>query len=230
MNAAKAFFNAIHLAQKPAAIGLISILGLGITAALASAISSLLALLVPVLLTATKAAIFGYLPFMAGFIALNLKEQHQTKETHTIPLLPPFKPYEKCMTQEENTNDVLITSPPIESIFKLHVAPKPPTWEQWILNQIRQEITETQSEPEIQETSPPIKNPPQSKIKPLNNRLANTVICWQALYQVSTWLDDTKASELKNIASKLEIPKYRHMNKTQLLVSISEHDLSEITA
>lgn len=230
MNAAKAFFNAIHLAQKPAAIGLISILGLGITAALASAISSLLALLVPVMLAATKAAIFGYLPFMAGFIALNLKEQHQTKETHTIPLLPPFKPYEKCRIQEENTNDVLITPPPIESIFKLHVAPKQPSWEQWILNQIRREITETQSEPEIQETSPPIENPPQSKIKPLNNRLANTVICWQALHQVSTWLDETKASELKNIASKLKIPKYRQMNKTQLLVSISEHDLSEITA
>jgi hypothetical protein len=230
MNAAKAFFNAIHLAQKPAAIGFISILGLGITAALASAISSLLALLVPVLLTATKAAIFGYLPFMAGFIALNLKEQHQTKETHTITLLPPFKHYKKCMIQEEHTNNVLITPPPIESIFKLHLAPKQPTWEQWILKQIRLETRETQSEPEIQETSPPIENPAQSNIKPVNNRLANTVICWQALHQVSTLLDDTKASELKNIASKLEIPKYRHMNKTQLLVSISEHDLSEITA
>jgi hypothetical protein len=137
MNAAKAFFNAIYLAQKHAKIGFISILGLGITTALASAISSLLALLVPVLLTATKAAIFGYLPFMAGFIALNLKEQHQTKETHTINLLPPTKHYEECITQEENTNDVLITPPPIESIFKLHVAPKQPTWEQWILKQIR---------------------------------------------------------------------------------------------
>jgi hypothetical protein len=212
--------NAIKLAQKPAAIGFISILGLGITTALASAISALLALLVPVLLLATKAAIFGYLPFLAGLIALKIKQQRQTKETHTIALLPPSKPYPKRNNQEEIENDVLIANPPIETIFKLYTAPKQRSWEQWILDQIQLETSKAQSEPEIKEVLQPIEKPAKYNIKPLSNRLASSIVCWQAFNQVSELLSKIKASELKSIASELQIPKYRNMNKSQLLLEI----------
>ncbi len=227
---ATTFLNAVKLAQKPAAIGLFAILGLGITTALTTAISTLIALVIPVLATATKAAIFGYPLFLAGTIALNIKQQCQTKESLTIALLPPSKPYEKRINQVEITNEVLITPPAIESIFKLHVAPKQPTWEQRILEQIRPETPESQFDTEIQEISQLIEQPAKSNIKPLSNRLATSIVCWQAIGKVSELLDDTKASEMKSIASKLEIPKYRSMNKTQLLAAISEHDLPEIAA
>jgi hypothetical protein len=35
---------------------------------------------------------------------------------------------------------------------------------------------------------------------------------------------------MKSIAAKLKISKYRNMNKTQLLVAISEKDFTEIAA
>jgi hypothetical protein len=93
---ATSFFHAIKLAQKPAAIGFVTILALGITTTLATAISALLALLIPVCLIATKAAILGYPLFLAGLIATTIK-LNQPKETPAIPLLPPLKP---CLEQE----------------------------------------------------------------------------------------------------------------------------------
>ncbi len=65
---ATTLFNAVKSAQKPAAIGFLTILGLGIATALATAISTLLALTIPVLLAATKTAIYGYPLFIAGLI------------------------------------------------------------------------------------------------------------------------------------------------------------------
>jgi hypothetical protein len=47
-------------------------------------------------------------------------------------------------------------------------------------------------------------------------------ICWQALSETAKLLNTIKASEMKDTASKLEIPKYRNMNKTQLLLEIVE--------
>jgi hypothetical protein len=66
--------------------------------------------------------------------------------------------------------------------------------------------------------------------KPLHNRLTATLICWQAINTTAELLDDIKASEMKSIAAKLKISKYRNMNKTQLLVAISEKDFTEIAA
>lgn len=223
MNAVKAFFNAMKLAQKPAAIGFVTILGLGITTAFATVTSALLILLIPKLLLATKAAIFGYPLFITGLITLNIKQQHQKKEPPTIAMLPPCKPHEKHINQEKITNEILITPPPIESIFNLHTAPKQPTWQQIILNQI-QPTTEIQDASQSAEAlaMPGIDTALCRDAKPLNNQLALTTICWQAISNVSELLNKIKASEMKSTASELQIPKYRSMNKSQLLIEIVE--------
>lgn len=57
--------------------------------------------------------------------------------------------------------------------------------------------------------------------EPLNNQLALISVCWQAFASVTESLKSVKASEMKAIASQLEIPKYRNMNKSQLLVAIA---------
>ncbi len=214
---ATSFFNAMKLAQKSAAIGFVTILTLGITTTLATAISALLALLIPVFTITTKAAIFGYPLFLAGVIALNIKQQSQTKEASTIAILPPSKPYEKHIKQEIIQNDVLITSPSFEVIFDHHFTPKAPTWQQQILKEIQQPTTE------IKEASEPTDDTAsRHEAQPLNNQLAILTICWQAIGETATLLDAIKASEMKSIASELQIPKYRNMNKTQLLLEIVE--------
>jgi hypothetical protein len=147
---ATVFFNATKLAQKPAAIGFLAVIGLGFISSIAVALSTLLALLTPALITATKAVIFGYPLFIAGVIALNIKQQCQTKEAPTIAMLPPCKPYQKRIEQVEIVNETLITPPPIESIFKLHLASKQPTWQQQILKEIQ--IPENQPKPQIKKT------------------------------------------------------------------------------
>jgi hypothetical protein len=216
---ATSFFNAMKLAQKSAAIGFVTILTLGITTTLATAISTLLALLIPVFTITTKAAIFGYPLFLAGVIALNIKQQCQTKEASTIAILPPSKPYEKHIKQEiiQNENDVLITSPSFKVIFDHHFTPKAPTWQQQILTEIQQPTTE------IQEASEPTEDTAsRHETQPLNNQLTILTICWQAIGETAVLLDAIKASEMKTIASELQIPKYRNMNKTQLLLEIVE--------
>ena len=224
---ATTFFNATKLAQKPAAIGFAAIIGLGLSTALATAVSTLLALLIPVLLIITKAAIFGYPLFLAGLIAMNPKEQCQKKEAPTIAILPPGKPYKKLIKQTETIqNDVLITPPSVEAIFDYQLRPKPPTWQQQILKEIQQnwklpteikealEATKVFDRPRLNTASHRDANP--------FNQLTITTICWQAMSQVSELLDKIKASEMKSIAAELKIPKYRQMNKTQLLLEIVE--------
>lgn len=228
-------FSAVKSAQKSAAIGFATILGLGIATAWATAISALLALLIPVLTIAEKAAIFGYLPFLAGVIALNIKEQCQKKDTTTITMLPLCQPCKKHIKQTEAIpNEILIMPPSVEAIFDYHLTPKAATWQQQILNQLRwqlraetQPTTETTNE--IQETSKPteaLTRPGLDTTAPHNanpfNQLNITTICWQSMSQVSELLDKIKASEMKSIAAELKIPKYRQMNKTQLLLEIME--------
>lgn len=212
--------NAMKLALKPAVMGFLAIFGLATTSILVSALSTLLALLVPFLLIATKAAIFGYPIFIAGMIAINFKQQPQTKEPTTIALLPPTQLYPETIEQAQvSANEVLIT-PPIELIIQ-HMQPKKQTWEQQIINEIRLELPKIESDAQTQEV---VKTPAQRDIKPLNNQLALPVICWQALNKVSQLMNEIKASEMKSIASKMDIPKYRGMTKTQLLVAISEQE------
>jgi hypothetical protein len=214
---AKSFFNAMFLAQKSAAIGLVTILALGITTTLATAISALLALLIPVFTITTKAAIFGYPLFLAGVIALNIKQQCQTKEATTIIILPPSKPHEKHIKQEIIQNDLLIKSPFFEVIFDHQFTPKAPTWQQQMLKEIQQPTTE------IQEASEPTEDTAsRHDAQPLNNQLAILTICWQAIGETAVLLDAIKASEMKSIASELKIPRYRNLNKTQLLLEIVE--------
>jgi hypothetical protein len=189
----------------------------GITTTLATAISALLGLLIPVFTITTKAAIFGYPLFLAGVIALNIKQQCQTKEAPTIIILPPCKPYEKHIKQEIIQNDVLITSPSFKVIFDHHFTPKAPTWQQQMLKEIQQPTTE------IQEASEPTEDTAsRHDAQPINNQLAILTICWQAIGETAVLLDAIKASEMKTIASELQIPKYRNMNKTQLLLEIVE--------
>jgi hypothetical protein len=56
--------------------------------------------------------------------------------------------------------------------------------------------------------------------EPLSNQLAIQRICWEALAATAKLLDGIKASEMKSSAAGLQIPKYRNMNKTQLLLEI----------
>jgi hypothetical protein len=52
------------------------------------------------------------------------------------------------------------------------------------------------------------------------NQLNIATICWRTISETSKLLDNIKASEMKWIAAELKIPKYRNMNKTQLLLEI----------
>ncbi len=210
---ATTLFNAVKSAQKPAAIGFLTILGLGIATALATAISTLLALTIPVLLAATKTAIYGYPLFIAGLILIKT----QKKATPKIELLPPCQPFKQ---QELTQNEVLITPPLLETIFNNHLKPKQPTWQQMILEEIQQNL-QTPIETDGMQTTEDSNRPrlTQRISKPFN-QLNIATICWQAINETAKLLDKIKASEMKSIASELQIPKYRSMNKTQLLLEI----------
>jgi hypothetical protein len=213
MNATE-LFNAVNSAQKPAAIGFLTILGLATVTALATAISNLLALLVPLLMLVTKATIYAYPLFVAGLILT----KDQKKATPNIELLPPCKPLKQ---QEIIQNEVLITPPSLETIFNNYFKPKQLTWQQQILKNIQQQ-TEIQdaSQPTEALASPGLDTASCRDAKPLNNQLATQIICWQALSTTAKLLDEIKASEMKVTAGELKIPKYRSMNKTQLLIEI----------
>lgn len=229
---ATVFFSAVKSAQKFAAIGFFAILGLGLASSIAVAFSALLALLTPLLIAGTKAAVYGYPFFITGLIAFKMREQHQKKNTGTIAVLPPCKPHAKYIKQIEITQNKVLTTPlSAETIFNCQPTPKQPTWQQQILNEIRLGLSKENqdaSEPTEAITKPGLDTASHHDAKPLNNQLAIFTICWQAIGETGKLLDGIKASEMKSIASKIEIPKYRSMNKTQLLLSISEHDLSEI--
>ncbi len=90
-------------------------------------------------------------------------------------MLPPCKPYQKRIEQVEIVNETLITPPPIESIFKLHLASKQPTWQQQILKE--SQIPENQPKPQIKKTLKLTETPTVRSFKPLHNRLAATLIC-----------------------------------------------------
>jgi hypothetical protein len=126
----------------------------------------------------------------------NIEQEH----SQAIELLPPSKS-RPIKQQEIIENEVLITPISdedllIQSFFEQSI--EQPT------NEI-QEVAETKL---------------KQGIKPLNNQLALTTICWQTISETAKLLDSIKASEMKSIASELQIPKYRSMNKTQLLLEI----------
>lgn len=208
---ATTIFNAVNSAQKTAAIAFATVLGLGLFTAFATAISALLALLIPVLVAATKAAIFGYPLFVAGLIAINIKEQCQKKEAPTTAMLPPCQPIQPTAQTQLIGTKVLVL-PPAKTLNEYYLHPQTLNWQQQILKEIRQ----------IDTCALPTSNQQQEqrKPKPLNNQLATVTVGWQAINQVAILLEAIKASELKSFASALGIPKYRKMNKTQLLVEI----------
>jgi hypothetical protein len=210
---ATTFLNAVKTAQKPAAIGFVTILGLGTATALATAISTLLTLLIPVFLAATKTAIYAYPLFIAGLILIKI----QKKATPKIELLLPYKPFQE---QEAIQNEVLITPPSLETIFNNQLKPKQPTWQRMILEEIEQNLQrpiETNARQVTEDSNRP--RLIQRIGKPFN-QLNITTICWQGISKTSKLLDNIKASEMKSIASELKIPRYRNMNKTQLLIEI----------
>ena len=131
----------------------------------------------------------------------NIEPEHSP----AIELLPPSKS-KPIKQQEIIENEVLIT--PLSDEYLLI---------QSFFNQPLEQPT-----PEIKEANETTKTFIKRDIKPLNNQLALTTICWQALSHVSEKLSKIKASELKSIASEMHIPKYRNMNKTQLLLAITE--------
>jgi hypothetical protein len=213
MNATE-LLNAVNSAKKPAAIGFLIILGLATITALVTAISNLLNLLIPLLMVVTKAAICAYPLFITGLILI----KNQKKATPNIELLPPYSPLKQ---QEIIENEILITPPSVETIFNNHLKPKQITWQQQILKEIQQqaEIQEA-SKPTEALASPGLDTALCRDAKPLNNQLITQMICWQALSVTAKLLDQIKASEMKSIASELKIPKYRSMNKFQLLIEI----------
>lgn len=215
MNATE-LLNAVNSAQKPAAIGFLSILGLATITALVTAISNLLDLLIPVLMLVTKAAIYAYPLFIAGLILI----KNQKKATPNIELLPPYYPLKE---QEVIENEILITPPSVETMFNNHLKPKQLIWQQQIFKEIQQQ-TEIQeaSKPTEALASPGLDTALCRDAKPLNNQLITQMICWQALSLTAKLLDQIKASEMKSIAAELKIPKYRAMNKTELLLEIVE--------
>lgn len=212
MNATQ-LLNAAKAAQKPAAIGLLTILGLGIATTLAISISNLLALLIPVLVIASKVTIYGYPLFIAGLILIN----SQKKATPKIELLPPCKPFKQ---QEMILNEVLITPPSLQTIFNNYLKPKQQTWQQMITEEIQQKLQKTiEIEARAIPETPNPRRETQRKCNPFN-QLNIAMITWQMMNELSTLLNNIKASEMKTIASELQIPKYRNMNKSQLLIEI----------
>ena len=59
-------------------------------------------------------------------------------------------------------------------------------------------------------------------IKPLNNELAIELIYWQTIKNTNNLLDKFKMSELKEIASELQVKGYRKMKKLELALEILE--------
>jgi hypothetical protein len=148
------------------------------------------------LIIAIGATIALLLPvIVAGTITSDTNQE----ETQPIALIPPKKPSQK-RKQEIIENEVIIT-PPSDEYLLLH-------------SFLEESIKES---PEVLETLEP---QIQQSTNPLNNQLATIIICWQAIAKVSIILDKIKASELKSIASDLQIPRYRNMNKSQLMISI----------
>jgi hypothetical protein len=207
-------FNAVNSAQKPAEIGFLTILLLATITAFVTAISTLLDLVIPVLTIVTKAAIYAYPLFITGSILI----KNQKKVTPNIKLLPPYSPLKQ---QEIIRNEVLITPPSLETIFNNHFKPKQLTWQQQILKNIQQQ-TEIQDAAESTEAlaRPGLDTASYRDAKLLNNQLATQIICWQALSTTAKLLNQIKVSEMKATAAELKIPKYRSMNKSQLLVKI----------
>lgn len=144
------------------------------------------------------------LPIILPMILPMSTDIEQEEHSQVIELLPPSKRPIKQVELIEN--EVLIT---------------PPSDEDLLIYSFFQEPLE-QPTTEIQEAAETEKTPTTRDIKPLNNRLALTTICWQTLSNVSEKLSKIKASELKSIASELQIPKYRSLNKSQLLVEIMQ--------
>jgi hypothetical protein len=210
---ATTFLNAVKTAQKPAAIGFVTILGLGTATALAIAILTLLTLLIPVLLAATKTAIYAYPLFIAGLILI----KSQKKATPKIELLPPYKPFQQ---QEAIQSEVLIIPPSLETIFNNQVKPKQPTWQRMILEEIEQNLQTPIATNVMPTTEASNSLELIQRIGKPFNQLNIATVCWKAISETSKLLDNIKASEMKSIASELKIPKYRGMNKTQLLIEI----------
>lgn len=144
------------------------------------------------------------LPMILPMILTNTSNIEQ-EHSQAIELLPPSKakPIKQVETIE---NEVLIT----------------PISDENLLIQSFFKTSLEQPTTEIQEASETDKTSTKRDIKPLSNQLATQMIGWQAINNVSNLLNKIKASELKSIASELHIPKYRNMNKTQLLLAITE--------
>lgn len=192
-----AILSATFSASKAAAIGFLIIFALGIMTALVSAISALLVALIPLLEVATKATIYGYPLFITGVITLKLSEELQIKETPAIELLTPIK--QKRIREIETIENGVIVTPPSDEdllLFSFYDSTEP-------------EILEQPKSPEL-----------KRQTEPLNNQLALDTICWQALATTAKLLDEIKASDMKSTAVELQIPRYRNMNKTQLLLEI----------
>ncbi len=143
------------------------------------------------------------LPMILPMILNNITNIEQEGYSQAIAVLPASKP-KRIKQQEIIENEVLVT-PFFDAEFLIHSFFEQP---------IEQPAIDTK---EVTETD---KTPVKRYINSLNNQLALKTTCWQAIAKVSELLDKIKASELKSIASELQISKYRSMNKSQLMISI----------
>jgi hypothetical protein len=155
----------------------------------------------------------------AACIAVRLSQLGQNQQNQlTDKGLPPQQEqinFPKCDLAEAHTqqpNDSEILAALTQALYP----EQKPTWQSWITNQL---IFDQPTEA----TTPKAKADtiPTTKVKPaISTKFAITFACWQALEQTNELLNAIKASEMKKIAADLEIPKYRNMNKTQLLIEI----------
>jgi hypothetical protein len=178
-------------------------------------------------LCVTAAAGLFIASLAAVCIATKLSSPKQTQNQQnqsTHELLPPQEQVDSpqydlagCYAQEFQ----LLDSQTLAALTQTLYPEQKQTWQSWITNQlILEEPTEATTLKA--ETDTILIRKVKSAI---SSELAITLACWQAIIQTTEHLNAIKASEMKKIAADLEIPKYRNMNKTQLLLEIiSAHE------
>lgn len=205
MRLLKAFFHAVNSAAKSATVVAETVattatkVAKPVTKVLTKVAKT--ALQLSIILAVGSAAMLILLMILPMILTntIDIEQEH----SQAIELLPPSKS-KPSKQQEIIENGVLIT---------------PLSDEDLLIYSFFQEPLESTTA-EVQEAAKTDRTPAERNIKPLNNQLVLTTICWQAINKVAEQLNKIKASELKSIASELQIPKYRNMNKSQLMISI----------
>ncbi len=146
------------------------------------------------------------------------RQNQQNRSTHKVLLSQkqinsPKCDLAECPAQAERISPKSDDSQILAALTQKLYPEQKQTWQSWITSQLV-------FEPSAETTAPKV-DAILSKTKPaISSEFAIALVCWQALKQTTELLNAVKASEMKKIAAELAIPKYRNMNKTQLLIEI----------